>query len=46
MFSIWEKWNFEPIMDSAHTAERLALAKALNKNMDYLMYCQSKQHVK
>ena len=33
----WEKWDFEPIMDSAHMAELLALFKALNKNMDYLL---------
>ena len=33
----WEKWDFEPIMDSANMAELLALLKALNKNMDYLL---------
>ena len=42
----WEKWNFEPIMNSAHTAERLALVKTMNKNMDYLLYHPSRQHVK
>ena len=39
-----EKWNFELIMNSAHTAERLALVKALNKNMDHL-YHLNRQHV-
>ena len=24
----WEKWNFEPIVNSAHTAELLTLTKA------------------
>ena len=46
----WEKWDFEPIMNSAHMAESLkrpkALVKALNKNMDYLLFYASRQHVK
>ena len=42
----WKKWNFEPIMNSAHTAELLALLKTLNENMDYLIYYPSRQHVK
>ena len=41
----WVKWDFEPIMNSAHMAELLALVEALNKNMDYLLYCASR-HVK
>ena len=41
----WEKWNFEPIMNSAHTAERLALVKALNKNMDHLLYHPIRQYL-
>ena len=41
----WVQWDFEPIMNSAHTAELLALVEALNKNMDYLLYCASR-HVK
>ena len=42
----WEKWDFEPVMNSVYMAELLALVKALNKNMDYLLYCASIQHVK
>ena len=42
----WEKWNFEPIVNSAHTAELLTLTKALNKYMDYLMYYPRRQHAK
>ena len=42
----WEKLNFKSIMNSAHTAELLALRKVLNKNIDYLMYYLSRQHVK
>ena len=42
----WKKWNFEHIMNSAHTAGLLALGKAQNKNIDYLMYYPSSQHVK
>ena len=42
----WEKWDFELIMNSTHMAELLALVKALNKNMDYLLYCANRQHVK
>ena len=41
----WEKWNFEPITNSAHTAEFLALRKVLNKKIDYLMYYPSRQYV-
>ena len=33
--SHWETWNFKPIMNSLHTAELLAIGKALNKNIDY-----------
>ena len=42
----WGKWNFEPIVNSAHTAELLTLTKALNKYMDYLMYYPRRQHAK
>ena len=42
----WEKRNFEPIMNSAHTAERLVLEKAQNKNIDYLLYYPNRQHTK
>ena len=28
-FSIWKKWNFEPIGNSVHTAKCLALGKVL-----------------
>ena len=42
----WEEWNFETITNSALTVELLALGKALNKNIDYLMYYPSRQHVK
>ena len=45
VFSI-AKSEFEPIMNSAHTADLLALGKTLNKNINYLMYYQSRQHVK
>ena len=31
---------------SAHTIELLALGNALNKNIDYLKYYPSRQHVK
>ena len=41
----WEKWDFEPIMNSAYMAELLALVDVLNKNMDYLLYYASR-HVK
>ena len=41
-----EKWDFEPIMNSAHMAELLALVKALHKNMEYLLYYASRKHVK
>ena len=30
----WEKWNFQPIASSVHTAEFLALRKALNIYID------------
>ena len=39
----WEKWDFQPIMNSAHMAELLAFVKALRKNMDYLLYYASRQ---
>ena len=42
----WEKWDFEPIMNSAHVAELLALVKTMNKNIDYLLYYACRQHVK
>ena len=41
-----EKWNFKPIMNSVHTVELLAIVKALNKNMDYLLYYPGRQYVK
>ena len=37
-----EKLNFEPTANSAHTAERLALGKALNIYINYLMFWPSK----
>ena len=43
MFSIG---NVEPIGNSSHKAEFLALGKALNIYIDYLMFCPSRQHVK
>ena len=42
----WEQLNFEPIMNYVHTAERFVLVKALNKNIDYLLYYPSRQQVK
>ena len=42
----WKKWNLEPIMNSEHMAKLLALVKALNKNIDYLMYYPRRQYVK
>ena len=36
----WEKWDFEPIMNSAHMAELFALVEAL---IDYLLYCTSRR---
>ena len=41
----WEKWNFQPTADSAHATELLALGKALNTYIDYLMYFPCR-HVK
>ena len=41
----YEKWNFEPSMDYVHTVELLVLVKTPNKNMDYLLYYPSRQHV-
>ena len=41
-----EKWNFKLIMNSVHTVELLAIVKALNKNMDYLLYYPGRQYVK
>ena len=38
MFSIRKKWDFETIMNSVHKAELLALGKALNETIHYLMY--------
>ena len=42
----WEQLNFEPIMNYVHTAELFVLVKALNKNIDYLLYYPSRQQVK
>ena len=42
----WEKQNFEPIGNSAHKTGFLALGKALNIHIDYLMFYISRQHVK
>ena len=42
----WEKQNFEPIGNSTHKAEFLALGKARNIYIDYLMFCPSRQNVK
>ena len=42
----WQKLNFEPIGNSAHKAGFLALGKALNIYIDYLMFYPSRQHVK
>ena len=33
-------------MNSVHTVKILALGKALNENVDYLMYYPSRQYVK
>ena len=41
----WEQWNFEPILNYAYMAERLALVKTLHKNMDYFLYYPRRQHV-
>ena len=41
-----EKWNFEPIANSAHLVKNLALGKALNIYIDYLMCYPAIQHVK
>ena len=46
MFSIGENGILEPIGNSAHTTECLALRKALNIHIDYLMFYPSRQHVK
>ena len=45
-FLYWEKWNFEPIMNTAHMVYIFALVNTLNKNMDCFMYCSSRQLVK
>ena len=45
-FIHWEKWNFEIIMNSAHTTKRMALVKVQNQNFDYLMYYPITQYVK
>ena len=42
----WEKCNFERIGNFVHIAELLALGKALNFYINYLMFYQSRQHVK
>ena len=42
----WEKWNFEPIGNSVHTAEFLPLGKALNIYIDCLTFYPSRQHEK
>ena len=41
----WEKWNFDSIANSAHTAASLDLGKALNIYIDYFMFYPSRQHV-
>ena len=38
--------EFEPIGNSAHNAGFLALGKALNTYINYLMFESSRQHVK
>ena len=43
---MWEKLNFEHIRNSVHTAEFLALGKALNIFINDLMFYPSRQHVK
>ena len=42
----WEKQNFEPFGNSGYKAGFLALGKALNIYIDYLMFYPSRQHVK
>ena len=37
----WEKKNFEPIVNSMHTVDHLALVKALIKNIDHSLYYQA-----
>ena len=44
MFSLG-KMEFEHIMNSVYTAQFLALGNAQNKNVDYLIYYSSRQHV-
>ena len=42
----WEKLNFEHIGNFLHTTEFLALGKAVNIYINYLMFYPSRQHVK
>ena len=47
MFSARKNWtHFERIGNSVHTAEFLALGKALNIYVNYSMFYRSRQHVK
>ena len=42
----WEKWNFEPIANSAHTTEIVVLRKVLNIYIDHLLFYPSRKHVR